>query len=77
VAEADVVRKVVATGLDPSRIRVSEIMSAPLIAVDIRTPVYEIYRTMAEKKIRHIVITENGAQAGFVSVKDLLRRPLI
>jgi signal-transduction protein with cAMP-binding, CBS, and nucleotidyltransferase domain len=52
-------------------------MSAPLISVDIKTPVYEIYRTLAEHKIRHVVIMDNGQQAGFLSVKDLLRRPII
>ena len=52
-------------------------MSTPLITIDIRTPAYEIYRTMAEKKIRHIVITDNDKQVGFVSVKDLIRRPVI
>jgi formate/nitrite transporter len=77
VAESDIVRKVIAARRDPETVRVTEIMSSPLITVDIKTPAYDIYRTMAEKKIRHVVVTENGDQIGFVSVKDLLRRPII
>ena len=77
VAESDIVRKVISKGLDVQQVKVTEVMSSPLISVDISTPVYEIYRTMAEKKIRHIVITDNGEQVGFISVKDLIKRPII
>ena len=77
VAESDIVRKVISQGLDVKLVKVSEIMSSPLITIDIKTPVYEIYRTMAEQKIRHIVITDNNEQVGFISVKDLIRRPVI
>ena len=77
ISESDIVRKVVAQGKSPDSVKVEEIMSTPLITADIKTPVYEIYRTMADRGIRHLVITEEGRQVGFISVKDLLRRPII
>ena len=77
VSEADIVRKVIAAGQDPGTVKIEQIMSTPLISVDITTSVYDIYRTMANNKIRHLIITEEGRQIGFVSVKDLFRRPLI
>ncbi len=77
VSEADIVRKVVAVGQSTASVKVDQIMSAPLICADIKTPVYDIYRTMADNGIRHLIITEEGRPAGFVSVKDLLRRPII
>ena len=77
VAESDIVRKVVSKGLDTTTVKVSEIMSSPLITVDIKTPVYGIYRTLAKHKIRHIIVTEDNEQVGFVSVKDLIKRPII
>ncbi len=77
VSEADIVRKVMAAGDDPTVVKVDQIMSSPLVSVDIRTPVYEIYRTMADNRVRHLFITEEGRQVGFVSVKDLLKRPMI
>jgi signal-transduction protein with cAMP-binding, CBS, and nucleotidyltransferase domain len=52
-------------------------MSAPLITVDIKTPVYGIYRTLAKHKIRHIIVMEDEDQVGFLSVKDLIKRPII
>jgi CBS domain-containing protein len=75
VSEADIVRKVVAQELDFANVRVDQIMTSPIISVDIATPVYKIYRTMANNRIRHLLITENGLQVGFVSVKDLIAKP--
>jgi formate/nitrite transporter len=75
VSEADIVRKVVALEKDSTNVRVDEIMTSPLISVDIKTPVYKIYRTMADHHIRHILITDGGKQVGFISVKDLIAKP--
>jgi len=77
VTEADIVRKVLAAEQDPASTQVQQIMSSPLVSVNVKTPVYNIYRTMADHRIRHLVITEQGQWVGFVSVKDFLRRPLI
>jgi len=77
VSEADIVRKVISANQSPASMKVEQIMSTPLVSVDVKTPVYDIYRTMADNRIRHLVITEQGQWVGFVSVKDLLRRPII
>lgn len=77
VSEADIVRKVVSAGENTAFVKVERIMSAPLISVDIKSPVYEVYRTMADHGIRHLLITDEGQQVGFLSVKDLIRRPII
>lgn len=75
VSEADIVRKVVAFDKDPGDVKVEQIMTSPLISVDIKTPAYEIYRTMAENHIRHLLVTEGDNQVGFVSVKDVIAKP--
>lgn len=77
VSEADIVRKVITNGQKPASVKVDQIMSTPLVSADIKTSVYDIYRTMADNRVRHLIITDRGRQVGFVSVKDLLRRPLI
>jgi len=73
VSEADIVRKVLAAGANLDTVKVEEIMSSPLISVDVKTPIHKIYHTMTQHRIRHLVITELGKKVGFVSVKDLLR----
>ena len=76
VSEADISHKVVGLEKDPAEVRVDQIMTSPLISVDIATPIYEIYRTMSEHQIRHLPVTEDGKQVGFVSVKDLIAKPV-
>ena len=76
VSEADIVRRVVAPEKDSANVKVDQIMTSPLISVDIATPVYEIYRTMADHHIRHLLITDGGKQIGFISVKDLIAKPI-
>jgi len=76
ISEADIVRKVVALEMDAANVQVVQIMTTPIISVDIATPVYKIYRTMADHHIRHLLITDDGKQVGFVSVKDLIAKPM-
>ncbi|MEW5800736.1 MAG: formate/nitrite family transporter [bacterium] len=77
LSEKDIVYKVVAACKDPGSVPVDQVMSAPLISVDIKASVYEIYRTMASHSIRHLLITREGKQVGFVSVRDMLKNPII
>ena len=60
---------------DPANEKVDQIMTSPLISVEIGTSAYEVYRTMADRNIRHLLITKDGEQVGFLSVKDLIAKP--
>jgi len=73
VSETDLVRKVVATERDPSRVRVSEVMTAPIITIEIDRSAHDASDLMAERGIRHLAITEDGRIRGMLSVRDLLR----
>ncbi len=76
-SEADIVHKFVGAGASPDVATVDALMSSPVITVDITTPIYQVYRTMAERRVRHLLVSEQGRQIGFVSVKDLLRNPIM
>jgi len=75
VSEADISQRLVAMGMDSVDVTVDQIMTSPLISVDVTTSVYEVYQTMAKHHIRHLPITEKGKQIGFVSAKDLIAKP--
>jgi len=76
LSEADIVRKVLAPGKDPATTKVSQIMTSPIISAEIKTPLYEIYRTMSDHQIQYILIIDGDKQVGFVSVKDLIPQPV-
>lgn len=73
VSEADLVRKAMALGLDPARTEVRAVMSSPVITIEVDRSAHEASDLMAEKGIRHLAITQDGAIVGMISVRDLLR----
>ncbi len=73
VSEADLVRKAMADGRNPREERVRGVMSSPLITIEIDRSAHEASDLMAEKGIRHLVITKDGVIVGLISVRDLLR----
>ena len=73
VSESDLVRRVLAMGGDGSQVRVSEVMTAPIITIEIDRSAHEASDVMAERGIRHLAVTEDGEIVGVLSVRDLLR----
>ena len=73
VTETDVVRKVIAAGLPARSTSVWGVMNAPLIQIDINDTAREASRLMAEKRIRHLAVTEYNKVVGLLSVRDLVK----
>ncbi|HSL05215.1 MAG TPA: CBS domain-containing protein [Nitrospiraceae bacterium] len=73
VTETDVVRKVIAAGLPASSTLVGAVMSYPLVQIDINHTVRDASRLMAEKRIRHLAVTEENKIVGLLSVRDLVK----
>jgi CBS domain-containing protein len=73
VTETDVVRKVLAARLSPSSTLVGAVMSYPLVQIDINHTVRDASRLMAEKRIRHLAVTEENKIVGLLSVRDLVK----
>jgi signal-transduction protein with cAMP-binding, CBS, and nucleotidyltransferase domain len=73
VSEADLVRKAMASGASSEQMTVRSVMSAPIMTIDIAQSAHEASDVMAERGIRHLVITEEGLVVGMISVRDLLR----
>lgn len=71
LTERDFLDKIVAKGLDPSALRVIDIMSAPAIACTSDTPITAAVRVMRERKIRHLPIVDEGKLVGIVAGRDL------
>ncbi|MFN4298813.1 MAG: DUF294 nucleotidyltransferase-like domain-containing protein [Thermaurantimonas sp.] len=72
------IRKVVAKKFDPTALKVSDIMSRPVITISNKHLWSDAYLKMAEHGIRHLVLTADGTDKTSVmavlSEHDLLRR---
>jgi CBS domain-containing protein len=72
VSESDMVRRAMAEGLNPERTRLKEIMSQPIISIDIDKSARDANDLMATRGIRHLAVTDRGKIVGIISVRDLV-----
>lgn len=72
-SERDVIRRVLARGLDPAKTRLSEVMTPNPKSIDPEATVEEALRLMARLGVRHLPVVdrESGKLVGVVSVKDI------
>jgi CBS domain-containing protein len=73
VSEADLVRKGMANGFHAGEVLVRSVMSTPVVTIDISRSAHDASDLMAERGIRHLAVSEEGAIVGMISVRDLLR----
>jgi CBS domain-containing protein len=71
VTEKDLVRKVMASGGDPSKVRISEVMSTPLIVVDPDETIENAVKILAENKIRRLPVMKTGILYGIFGDREL------
>lgn len=72
ITEVDIVRKIVAKGINPETVTVTETMSSPVLSVDVSQSLIEANDLMEQNKIRHVGVTRQGSIVGMLSVRDLL-----
>ena len=72
VTETDVVQAVAEQPAEIGQLTVKGLMSSPIITVDRNMSPNYARDLMADRKIRHLAVTENEKIVGIVSVRDLL-----
>ena len=71
VTERDLLFKVTAKHMDPATLKVTEIMSSPLISIDPQASIREATKIMIDNKIRRLAVITDGALVGMISVWDV------
>ena len=70
--ERDLMSRVVAEGLDPEKVKVSEAMTSSIATVPLETPIREAANIMWQNRIRHLPVLGEGKLYGVISVGDIL-----
>ena len=70
--ERDVMRRVVATQLDPAATKIRDVMTADVITSPPDTDLDECRAVMTQKRIRHLPIASDGAVHGIITIGDLM-----
>lgn len=72
VTERDILNRIAADDLVPSKVKVERIMTSPLITVSPETPLTEGVKLMAKYKIRTLVVAENGKPLGILNMRSIV-----
>jgi CBS domain-containing protein len=74
VTERDILNKITAEGVDPARIMIQDIMTAPLISVHRKATIAEVAEKMSTFQVRRtVVVDQKGEMAGLVTSEDLAK----
>ena len=72
LTDTDMVRRVAAAGVDTLTTTAEQIMSAPILTIEEDKTVLDVSDLMAEKRIRHLGVTQGGKLVGMISVRDIV-----
>lgn len=72
-SERDILYCLQAHGGDALRMRVRDVMTAPVISVSPDTSVMDALGLMTRRRIRHLPVVDNGRMVAFISIGDLVK----
>ena len=72
VTERDIVKSIVRDRKDPMKTKAQEIMSSPLVAIDVDKTVRDAIEMMRNKNVRRLAVTKNGRLVGIISERRVL-----
>jgi len=73
ITDEDIVRGVVAKGLDAKKLRVKDIMITDVISITPEKDLYDALLLMRDNNIRQLPVIRNKKLTGFLTSKDILK----
>ncbi len=71
ITEGDIIKEVVAEGLDPRKVQVKDVMKHPVRTITPDTDVEEAIRIMRDLNIERLPVVSNGKLTGLVTERDI------
>ncbi len=76
LSERDMMTRVLAAGLDPTKTTVGEVMTRKPVVVQAKKNCSECLRVMKKAGIRHLPVVDGDKLLGMVSLRDLMQADL-
>ncbi|MCX6695414.1 MAG: CBS domain-containing protein [Candidatus Altiarchaeota archaeon] len=73
VTERDIISKIVAESKDPKRVKISDVMTSPLITINPESTIDDAAAIMRDRDIRRLVVTRKGKIIGVISEFDIVK----
>jgi predicted transcriptional regulator len=74
IASIDIVSKVVAPGLDTGKVKVKEVMTAPLVTIGPDDDLMKASEIMHKNNLRRLVVEKSGIIYGIITASDIAQR---
>jgi CBS domain-containing protein len=71
MTERDILKKIVAKGIDPKITPVKNIMESPLITIESEKTVDDANEIMTQNRIRRLPVTNQGNIVGIITLRDV------
>jgi CBS domain-containing protein len=73
ITDLDIVSRVVSKGLDPSRVKVGEVMTSPLVSISEHATIEEAAKRMRENGVRRLIVDGDDHKVGIIAESDIVR----
>ena len=73
VTERDILKKIICQSKDPEQVRVSEIMSEPLVVGKVDMDLGGVARLMLKRNVKKLPIVNDGNLVGLITLTDIVR----
>ena len=73
ITERDILKNIVCQSKNPEEVRVSEIMSKPLVLGKVDMDLEEVARLMLKRNIKKLPIMNGGKLVGLITLTDIVR----
>ncbi|MGA6922516.1 MAG: CBS domain-containing protein [Nitrososphaeraceae archaeon] len=70
VTERDLVRQVCSKDIGSDSVLIQEIMSSPIVTIDVNASIEQAADKMIQNKVRHLLIVEDGRIYGIITPSD-------
>lgn len=71
VTDSDIIFRVVGRGLDPTKIKVEEMMTKDPATISPEVDLFDAVRVMEQKRIRRLPVVKDGRLVGILSIGDV------
>jgi len=73
LTDSDIIKKIVATNKTPSSVKISEVMSSPIVTISPGGDVLEAAEKMKKHKIKRLPVLKKGKIVGIIELSDVAR----
>lgn len=73
ITKGDILREVLAKGLELKKVRASKVMTEPIVTIDYRATVEQASRLMLQKKVSKLPVLKDNNLFGIITATDVIR----